>query len=577
MSNTNQYEWVKFYKELAQKLQEYKNDRLKLITIFDSIYVNNKPSFIRDKNTDIDPFTAFALFNIKNVNAERRHELCVKIKEQFNLQASAPMPEEFAGIDVIEARSTEFFSNNNEIDSLWDFFEAALNYANNNKDKKRVVECFNSAIGIKGNTINKITKGLHWIAPDFYLNLAYRSEWYIFGVSGSKKNTKPVPKEHKFIPDNIVKDEYKGRIYNQHIPAEIYFEISDKLRNFLSGAENSSGIDDFAKLSSKAIEVSEIVNGRNNDKTSENPSSKLSAAVIANNGKEQYNKAEFLKEVYMTSDKYDTLAGLLKYKKNVILQGAPGVGKTFAAKRLAFSMMGEKDENRVVMVQFHQSYSYEDFIEGYRPVENGFTLESGIFRTFCSNAADDKDNDYYFIIDEINRGNLSKIFGELFMLIESDKRGQKLKLLYSKEDFWVPENVRIIGLMNTADRSLAMLDYALRRRFAFFEMEPGFDTEQFKKYQRELNNAKFNALTDLVKEVPKKGDKEHLNNVISDDLGKGFRIGHSFFCGLKADDDIDSALMRIVMYELIPLIDEYWFDEKDKLMAWIEKLENAIR
>lgn len=180
-----------------------------------------------------------------------------------------------------------------------------------------------------------------------------------------------------------------------------------------------------------------------------------------------YTEEDFLSDVYLSQTSYHKLVGLLKRKKNLILQGAPGVGKTFAAKRIAYSIMGVKDPERVQMVQFHQSYSYEDFIEGYRPSGSEFVLKKGAFYKFCKKAQDDDENSYFFIIDEINRGNLSKIFGELFMLIETDKRGIELQLLYSDEKFCVPKNVYIIGMMNTADRSLAMLDYALRRRFAF--------------------------------------------------------------------------------------------------------------
>ena len=228
-----------------------------------------------------------------------------------------------------------------------------------------------------------------------------------------------------------------------------------------------------------------------------------------------YTPGDFLEEVFMPEEDYDRLVDILQSKKNVILQGAPGVGKTFAAKRLAYSIMGVKDIDRVMMVQFHQSYSYEDFIMGFRPSATGFELKKGTFYNFCKKAEIDTGNDYFFIIDEINRGNLSKIFGELFMLIENDKRGISLQLLYSDEKFAVPENVYIIGMMNTADRSLAMLDYALRRRFAFFEIRPGFETEGFRKYRMGINNEKFNRLISCV---------ENLNNVISADesLGDGF-------------------------------------------------------
>lgn len=281
-----------------------------------------------------------------------------------------------------------------------------------------------------------------------------------------------------------------------------------------------------------------------------------------------YSKDDFLNEVYMDEDTYNTLTELLEAKYNVILQGAPGVGKTFAAKRLAYSIMGHKDTSRVAMVQFHQSYSYEDFIQGYRPSKDGFELENGTFYKFCKEAEEDNERPYFFIIDEINRGNLSKIFGELMMLIEKDKRGEKIKLLYSNEWFTVPQNVRIIGMMNTADRSLALMDYALRRRFAFFDFAPAFSSEGFKNYLAEKNSPKLESLITAV---------ESLNNTISSDesLGDGFRIGHSYFC---TDGEItDEWLKSVVEYEVIPLIKEYWFDEPTKVRDWSATLRSAIK
>lgn len=281
-----------------------------------------------------------------------------------------------------------------------------------------------------------------------------------------------------------------------------------------------------------------------------------------------YSKDDFLNEVYMDEDTYNTLTELLETKYNVILQGAPGVGKTFAAKRLAYSIMGQKDTSRVAMVQFHQSYSYEDFIQGYRPSKDGFELENGTFYKFCKEAEEDNERPYFFIIDEINRGNLSKILGELMMLIEKDKRGEKIKLLYSNEWFTVPQNVRIIGMMNTADRSLALMDYALRRRFAFFDFAPAFSSEGFKNYLAEKNSPKLESLITAV---------ESLNNTISADesLGDGFRIGHSYFC---TDGEItDEWLKSVVEYEVIPLIKEYWFDEPTKVRDWSATLRSAIK
>lgn len=283
-----------------------------------------------------------------------------------------------------------------------------------------------------------------------------------------------------------------------------------------------------------------------------------------------YTKSDFLDDVFMSEEEYEKLKTILNYKKNVILQGAPGVGKTYTAERLAYSLMGEKNLERVMMVQFHQSYSYEDFIMGFRPSDNGFELRKGAFYNFCKKAESDTVNDYFFIIDEINRGNLSKIFGELFMLIENDKRGSSLQLVYSDEKFSIPENLYIIGMMNTADRSLAMLDYALRRRFAFFELQPGFDTDGFKTYQSIINNRKLDDLLACVKNL-------NYAIVADESLGEGFCIGHSYFCNLTPESVNDQVISNIVEYELIPLLKEYWFDEPTLVREWSERLRSTIK
>ncbi|MDW8566854.1 AAA family ATPase [Staphylococcus shinii] len=295
---------------------------------------------------------------------------------------------------------------------------------------------------------------------------------------------------------------------------------------------------------------------------------KFDTVIDTEVGFPKYNSNQFLNEVFMNEKYYHSLVELIKIKKNVILQGPPGVGKTYAAKRLAYSIIGEKATSRVKMIQFHQSYSYEDFIMGFRPTETGFKLNKGTFYNFCKQAEEDSENKYFFIIDEINRGNLSKIFGELFMLIENDKRGTELELLYADEKFSVPKNVYIIGMMNTADRSLAILDYALRRRFAFYNMNTSFTTMGFREYQENLQNSKFDELILCVQNL----NKEIIND---ETLGEGFVIGHSYFCNLK--EITDSILTNIVEFEIIPLIKEYWFDEETKVDIWSEMLRSSIK
>lgn len=279
----------------------------------------------------------------------------------------------------------------------------------------------------------------------------------------------------------------------------------------------------------------------------------------------EYTKKDFLEEVFISEAKYDEMYAVLMRKQNIILQGAPGVGKTFAAKRLAYSIMGAKNDDHIQFVQFHQNYSYEDFVEGYRPAASGFVRTDGIFKRFCIDAADAPDEKFFFIIDEINRGNLSKIFGELLMLIEKDYRGQAATLPYSGRSFTVPKNLYIIGMMNTADRSLAMIDYALRRRFSFVDMDPGFDTDGFKEYMSSKGSSTMKALVEEVKQ---------LNVDIKEKLGKVFCIGHSYFV---FDEPCSDALLKnIVNYDILPMLAEYWFDDEEQYDMWASRLNGVF-
>lgn len=725
MNNTNQFDWVDFYKEFANTLLQYKNNRGILVEKVEKIYELTGidiPTLERNKQiVDIDPFTIFGLFNKSSMTVDNRIKIISTVASLFDIKA--PIPTSFDGIPLLNNQNATYYyfideRDEDDIDTLWGLYESALMYVNDSSSKNTSMlsQYFDSAINKKGNGNSKITMGLYWIAPTYFLNLDQRNTWYIY--------------ESGKMPTDLVDS---LPIVEDKISASKYFEIVDKLKAFLDS--NQSIFKNFIELSFEAWRYSEEVNRL---KRAEKKQSKVRAKgaaladddietihywiyspgkgakiwdecydnnimaigwdaigdlrvynskdeikqvmnkyydpsrsyihsacatwefanemkpgdiVFAKNGMhliigrgivksdyiydpqrkefknirkvewtdrgewecsrqspmktltditsftdyvEQlnlffdsdmlddaktletsyptYDKARFLDSVYMDEDSYDTLVSLVKSKKNIILQGAPGVGKTFAAKRLAYSMMGVKDPNRVMMVQFHQSYSYEDFIMGFRPFENGFKLKHGVFYEFCKRAEVDSDNDYFFVIDEINRGNLSKIFGELFMLLESDKRGVALQLLYADEKFSIPENLYIIGMMNTADRSLAMLDYALRRRFAFFNLKPAFESDGFKSYQQSLNNDKFNKLIECIKQ---------LNLAIKSDetLGEGFCIGHSYFCDLDKSEtyEWEDALSRIVEFELIPLLNEYWFDDVDMVNEWSNNLRSAIK
>ncbi|WP_353431456.1 AAA family ATPase [Polynucleobacter sp. MWH-UH23A] len=279
---------------------------------------------------------------------------------------------------------------------------------------------------------------------------------------------------------------------------------------------------------------------------------------------EQYGIDNALNGVLLSRSEFEGMIDSIKIKKNLILQGPPGTGKSFIAKRLAYTLLGSKDDTRIQSVQFHQSFSYEDFIQGFRPKKDssGFALRNGVFYRFCQQALQNPSKPYVFLIDEINRGNLSKIFGEVMLLIESDKRGPDwaVSLTYSDEvakKFYIPANVHILGMMNTADRSLAIVDYALRRRFVFKDIPPGFISPNFKPLleAKGVDHVVIDVIQARMGELNKKIDA-------SPDLGAGFMVGHSFFVPTHQVQNSTDWYNGVIRNEIAPLLREYWFDKK---------------
>ena len=402
-----------------------------------------------------------------------------------------------------------------------------------------------------------------------YLWLRYPEKYYIYKYSEAKAVAKVLESDVSFV-----KGHFEDNINNF---MTLYNEINDFIRNdkelvdLMDLKLQESGCDD-PEYRTFTLDLGFYISRVISKKETEDDTDEVITTeeiIIDSDDVEKYTKADFLNEVFMDSSKYDKLVSVLRRKKNIVLQGAPGVGKTFCAKRLAYSIMGAKYKDRVEFVQFHQNYSYEDFIMGYKPSGSDFVLKTGVFYNFCKKAEKDQDNEYFFIIDEINRGNMSKIFGELLMLIEADYRETKMTLAYDDIPFAVPSNLYIIGMMNTADRSLAMIDYALRRRFSFVDMEPGFETEGFKDYQNKINSNRFNKLIGSVVDLNKTIEKDK-------SLGKGFCIGHSYFCNDNIENCTEEWMKEIVEFDIEPMLREYWFDDESKYNDEIAKLKGVF-
>lgn len=565
MNTPEKFPWIPFYMKFANALVPYRNKRGDLIDKLHGAYASTPwkiPSQI-DRAQDIDPFSVFALFNKQSGRggplASTRETIIRALKTAFAVEA--PVPDDFPGIPL--NGSYIFFRTDKaeeDIENLWRLFFRALKLSVDDTPDNR--EAFCAAYDQTRTKDDEVpynrTMGLYWIRPWDFLNLDSTNRKYL------EKNI------HQF-PFLLAED---LTLLNSKPDGPSYLALCDTFKEFFSSGE--SVYSSFPDLSHKAWL---------SDKEQE-PSKNEAVPAVHEHQKRpdprriaddaSYTREDFLNDTFLEADKYDELAETLAHKKNLILQGPPGVGKTYIARRLAWALARAKDAERVRLIQFHQNTSYEDFIMGYRPSQDGsgFELRKGVFYQFCKQAEACPQHDYYLIIDEINRGNTSKIFGEMFMLLEKDKRGEgnELQLLYNDEEFSIPENLFIIGTMNTADRSLAMLDYALRRRFAFYNLEPAFGSAKFARYEKTLQSGEFHALVRAVKK---------LNAAIAADasLGEGFRIGHSYFSNWDRDEisgrELDK-LHTIVEHELIPLIREYWYDNPQQAENWSDALSAAI-
>ena len=393
----------------------------------------------------------------------------------------------------------------------------------------------------------------------------------VYHFTNNVANSKKLQAGGYVLIDSKTKEGLRLLGYGQLEPA-VSLDHEDGVRHFTASFSSWTHFDPVRKISPEAELLIQDQPGYNIQHAVKPISKELYMKLVDNETNEDksstvvvpYELNSALNELLISRKEFEEMLESLHSKKNLILQGPPGTGKSFVAKRLAYALLGYKDDSRIESVQFHQSFSYEDFIQGFRPKKDGsgFTLKDGVFYRFCRKALLDLDRPYVFIIDEINRGNLSKIFGEVMLLIETDKRGPEwaVSLTYSDESaskFHIPANVHILGMMNTADRSLAIVDYALRRRFAFKDVLPGFDSDKFKPLleskgvESQVISAIQTKMASLNKEIES-----------SVDLGRGFTIGHSFFVPFQNVTDSNVWYERVINNEIVPLLREYWFDKK---------------
>lgn len=525
--------WIPFYEELATRLVPFRDRQEELIAFLTELKESGLPMpRLEDQDsskrtiplTVMDPFTFFGSFN-RRITEENRISIIKRMKTKFGVQTDVST--KFAGLPVLDNRNSWFFGwqrgrKPNDVAELWDLFEAAV------KPDPFTQPEFSKAFDVctaKRGLRFKLTMGLFWIRPKQFLNLD--------GVN------------RKFLKLKLPKDELTFDTY-----AALLKRVKQEHR------ESFPEISQAAWIADKDIPPEEKV---------------VTVADAELPERIAYSIGDAKEEgLFLPETKILLALERLREKQNLILQGAPGVGKTFFARKLGYLLLGEKNDERMKMVQFHPSYSYEDFVRGYRPTASDggskFILQDGPFIQLCKQATADLDNDYVLIIDEINRANMSQVFGELFMLLEVDQREQPVTLMYSDgNSFVVPKNLFLIGTMNTADRSLALVDFALRRRFAFLNLEPCFEQEAFSEWL--LSNGMAPEIVTLICTR-----MAAINRLISSDnqLGESYCIGHSFFCPRKSLSGDFSELdhswyQEVIDTEIVPLLHEYWHEYKEKL------------
>ena len=568
------FEWTDFYEAVAEKLLAHADDRTPLIEGIHEIasrvpgltYLQDKfPDGTSGPLRDICPFTTMGTFNRSMTDANRK---TIAGELAKLLGVTVPVPPSFEGIPVLNNQRSWFFAyadkrGAGDIDALWKVFVAASKMVDGDQLDTRdaFIRAYDEATQVWGVAWN-LSTGLYWAHPWEFLTLDSQSRHYI----------------NKRLGLNVA-------ISGQQGPCDgrAYLKLLDDLRSRFG--EDGYPVHSFPDLSLASWMYKDPVDepvpagdigtnaGAEQETEGEVREAFQVAAPIA-----PYSVEDILKDgCFLERAEIDRLLDRLRTKKNLILQGPPGTGKTWLAKRLAFALMGQKDDSKVRAVQFHPNLSYEDFVRGWRPTGEGkLSLADGVFMEAIKAASKDPSSKFVVVIEEINRGNPAQIFGELLTLLEAGKRtpNEALELCYPDADgkrrpVHIPENLYVVGTMNIADRSLALVDLALRRRFAFVGLEP-----RLGQVWRDWVVKECAVDPGLVADIERR--IAELNDQIAADarLGKQFRIGHSYVTPahrLEAGDT-KKWFQQVVETEIGPLLDEYWFDAPDEAQKAIARL-----
>lgn len=550
-----QFVWVSFYEAFATALLKYRWRREELLDAIIALQ-NDKSSklplsFLYDKEdnvivplNDICPFTVLATFN-RGISLKNKIKIATALARILNV--SEPVPDSFKGTPEFLNKKSMLYGfkdkrGEKDIDNLWEVFDCAIKYTDQRSDetKREFIKAFDvatSCFNVKWN----LTIGLYWMRPRDFLPLDEKSRIYI----------------ETHLNEKIGKKKETGCI-----GAEEYLSLCDRFKkNFES---NNYPVHSFPEVSWKAWQQDGAKVKGKKELRAENRDA-LPDEVVGSKLLSEYAVQNIIDDgCFLPLDKLNKILERLVQKKNLILQGPPGTGKTWLAKRLAYALIGQEATDRVRAVQFHPNLSYEDFVRGWRPNEGGtLALTDGPFMEMVEAAKRNK-GDFVLIIEEINRGNPAQIFGEVLTLIERDKRSPEysLELSYRREKnerVYIPDNLYVIGTMNVADRSLAQMDLALRRRFAFIDLKP-----ELGDAWREFLIRNFGFPKPIVDKIQKR--IVDLNDQISKDprLGTQFCVGHSFVTPSSEIEDAQEWFKQVVETEIGPLLCHYWFDDLDK-------------